>query len=808
MVRKKILSSKPLDSKEEAFVPNEAELLQEHAIIPLKNVVLLPKSIAPLVVGRARSLKALEYALQKNKELCVVAQRDASQDDPSTRDLFTFGTKASILQILPMPKGMIKVLLEGICRTKIHSIWDEEGVWKARCTDCLENSSASSVQTQALWRNLKTIYKQYVGLQSQIPSSILGTIQEIDNVAQGVDMVASHSSLPFQDRQLLLETLDLEERILTLSALFEREIDILKTQERIKSRVQMQVEKSQREYYLNEQIKAINKELGRDDQAQDLVVLRNQVEAARLPEAVLQKVERELRRLEQMQPLSAEAAVSKNYVEWIISLPWHATSKDRISLAQAQKILDRDHYGLIKVKERILEFVAAKKYNPALSKAPIICLVGPPGVGKTSLAQSIADSLGREFLRISLGGIRDESEIRGHRRTYIGSLPGRIIQGMSTIKTKNPVILLDEIDKMSHDFYGDPAAALLEVLDPEQNKKFTDNFLEVGYDLSHVMFVTTANASDSIPYPLFDRMEVIYLSGYTDNEKLQIAQKFLIPKTFKEYGVSTEQCKIPKTVIELIISQYTREAGVRQLERLISKLVRKIIQQLLTKTMAKKGDTLTGPLTVTISNCKDWLGVPPIKKKLLTDSPKMTGCATGLAWTELGGDVLEIETTIIPGKGELTLTGQLGEVMRESAQAALSYIKSQSSMLKLKKNFFSAHDIHVHIPEGATPKDGPSAGITICTALLSAITNTPVKNQLAMTGEITLRGRVLPVGGLKEKLLAAQQYEMKTILVPHENKDEVEKIETEIKTLPSIHFVRSMEEVLDHVFNKNPLAQM
>lgn len=779
-------------------------LARELPVLPLKNVVLLPHSIVPLVVGRVRSIQAVEAALSGEREICVVAQKDQTVDNPGITDFYSIGTRAVILQVMPISKGNLKVLVEGISRVELEPIEIVDSHLRAECRELISLTSAEDVEVKALWRQVKTSYKAYVHTSEQVPATVLATIETIDDIGDAADTMIVHSGIDFAERQMLLESVDLVARLSRMYTIFEREREIIKTEARIRDRVQNQVEKNQREYYLSEQIKAINKELGRDDQVEDVAQLRAQAKKAKLPTAVMQKVERELRRLEQMPVFSAEGTVSRNYVDWILQLPWHQVSADSVSLEEATAILDRDHFGLKKVKERVLEFIAAKKFNPDLSRSPIICLVGPPGVGKTSLARSIANSLGREFVRISLGGTRDEADIRGHRRTYIGSLPGKIIQAMGTIKTVNPVILLDEIDKMSHDLNGDPSAALLEVLDPEQNKNFSDNFLEVGYDLSRVMFVTTANMIDGIPYPLFDRMEIINLSGYTDTEKLQIAEQFLIPKLFKEYGLTPARCKIPRAVIELIIAEYTREAGVRQLERTLGKLTRKAIQELLkaepTKTRGRKP-----AFVVSLDFCRTWLGIPTFKKRPLVQGTRI-GRATGLAWTELGGDVLEIETAVVPGKGELTLTGQLGDVMRESAQAALSYVRSQSTKLGLKKNFFSSHDIHVHVPEGATPKDGPSAGITICTAMVSALTNTPVKADIAMTGEITLRGRVLAIGGLKEKLIAAHQYDVKMVLVPSENKEELATIRDEVQNPVSVNFVQSIDEVFKHAFHKNPFV--
>lgn len=785
-------------------------LTRELPVLPLKNMVLLPHSIVPLVVGRVRSIQAVEAALRSGRELCIVAQKDQSMDNPGPADLHRVGTCAIILQIMPMAKGNLKVLVEGISRVELEPLEIVDSHLRAECRELISLRSADDIEVKALWRQVKASYKSYASVSEQVPATVLATIEGTEDVGDAADTMIVHSGIDFKERQLLLEAVDLVARLSKMHTIFERERDIIKTQARIRDNVQNQVEKNQREYYLSEQIKAINKELGRDDQLEDVSQLREQTKKAKLPADVMKKVERELRRLEQMPVFSAEATVCKNYIEWVLALPWHEVSKDTVSLEEATQILDRDHFGLKKVKERVLEFIAAKKFNPELSRSPIVCLVGPPGVGKTSLARSIATALGREFVRISLGGTRDESEVRGHRRTYVGSLPGKIIQGMGSIKTINPVVLLDEIDKMSHDLHGDPASALLEVLDPEQNKAFVDNFLEVGYDLSQAMFITTANMVDGIPYPLFDRMEVINLSGYTDPEKLQIAEKFLLPKLFKEYGVSPARCKIPRDVIELITLEYTREAGVRQLERTLAKLTRKVIQELLktpetVKSTTPKTRGRKPGFVVTLDLCRTWLGVPAFKKRPLAEGTRI-GRATGLAWTELGGDVLEVETAVVPGKGELTLTGQLGDVMRESAQAALSYVRSQSTKLGLKKNFFASHDIHVHVPEGATPKDGPSAGITICTALVSALTNTPVKSEIAMTGEITLRGRVLAIGGLKEKLIAAHQYDVKMVLVPSENQEELVSIRDEIQNPLAINFVQTIDEVFKHAFHKNPFV--
>lgn len=769
-------------------------------LLPLKNVIILPKSILPIIVGRKISIDAVEEALRQNKILFITTQKDASVEEPTIEDLYPYGTKATILQVMRMPNGALKILVEGLGRAKIKEAISSDSFLRVTCQDLPTTSLEHSVEIEALWRHLKGLYLRYVKLNEKVPADLMAmakTVEDMDTIA---DTLAVHINLSFNDRLEILKTADLRERLEKLSAFLTKEIEILEAEHRIRSQVQTQVEKNQREYYLTEQIKAIQKELGRDDQHQEIGSLREKAKKIKLTKEARDKIEKELRRLEQMPSLSSEAVVSRHYVDWLLSLPWSEESKDTISLSQAEKILSKNHAGLDKAKERIIEFLAAKKFSKSIKRSPIICLVGPPGVGKTSLTKSIAESLGREFVRISLGGIRDEAEIRGHRRTYIGALPGKILQAMRKAKTVNPVILLDEIDKMSRDIHGDPASALLEVLDPEQNKAFVDHFLEVGYDLSKVIFIATANTLDGIPYPLFDRMEIIPLSGYTEDEKLEIAKTFLIPKNLEEHNLTAEQIHISDEIIRKIIMHYTREAGVRQLERVIAKLMRKTIQVLLK-------DKLTKSITVNDKLIQEWLGHPKFKKTSLTQDKDRTGLATGLAWTEVGGDMLEIEVSIIPGKGNLTLTGQLGEVMQESAQAALSYIRSRADSLGLKHSFTATKDIHIHIPEGATPKDGPSAGITMCTALVSALTKNPTRPDVAMTGEITLRGRVLAVGGLKEKLLAAKQHGFKNVIVPKENMDDIEDITASAKEGLRIHFVDHMDEVLTQALAKNPFKK-
>ena len=773
------------------------------ALLPLKNVVILPKSIIPIIVGRTSSIAAVEHSLRQNKSLFITAQKHPDVEHPAQDDVFTYGTRSTILQVMRMPKGTLKILVEGICRSKITYAEPMGEFLVVDCQDLETTGLDMSVELEAVWRQLKTFYAHYAQLNTKVPADLMAnakTAEDMDNIA---DTLAVHINLSFDERQEILEIANLQERMIKLCSFIQREIDILETEERIRGRIQTQVEKNQREYYLTEQIKAIQKELGREDSHTEIAQIRSRIKTLGLTPEALEKVEKELKRLEQMPPMSSEAVVSRHYIEWAISLPWTTTSTDTISLEQAEEILNKKHAGLHKAKERIIEFLAAKKFSSSFERSPIICLIGPPGVGKTSLAHSIADSLGREFVRISLGGVKDEAEIRGHRRTYIGALPGKIIQAMRKAKTLNPVILLDEIDKMSSDFHGDPAAALLEVLDPEQNRTFVDHFLELEYDLSKVMFITTANHLEGIPYPLFDRMERIILSGYTEDEKVEIAQSFLMPKNLKEYGLKTRQFKLPVDILKQLVSQYTKEAGVRQLERLLTKLMRKVIQVLL-KDSKKKTVTITQELV------REWLGYPRFKRTTLTLSENRVGLATGLAWTEVGGDVLEIEVSVLPGKGGLTLTGQLGDVMQESAHAALSYIRSRAEALGLKESFYANKDIHIHIPEGATPKDGPSAGITICTALVSALTKNPSKPTVAMTGEITLRGRVLAVGGLKEKILAARQHGIKTVLAPAENKDDITEILKEISTQEqpsdqlSIIYVNNADEVLSLALANDP----
>lgn len=790
--------------KEKTTKPRKKKITPEAGclpLLPLKNIAMLPKSILPVIVGRDISVKAVEHALKTDRMLFVSAQKNASTENPQQDDLFAHGTRAIILQVMRAPNGPLKILVEGLCRAQAITFENHEnGFIQVQCQDILTPTVKNDTAFEASWRGVVQLYTNYSALNEKAPSDIIADIKTVHDIDHMIDTIAVHiENITLEERQAILELADLPERILKLCYLLEKEIDILQTEHRIRGQVQTQVDKNQREYYLHEQMKAIQKELGREDQSEEIGEIRQKIKNAGLSKEAQQKVESELKRLEQMPPLSSEAAVSRNYIDWIISLPWQNTSHDTIDIVEAEKILDKNHAGLKKAKERIVEFIAAKKFSKNLHRSPVICLVGPPGVGKTSLARSIAESMGREFIRISLGGVRDEAEIRGHRRTYIGALPGKIIQAMKKASVLNPVILLDEIDKISRDLHGDPAAALLEVLDSEQNKNFTDHFLDVGYDLSQVMFIATANMMDQIPYPLYDRLEIINLSGYSEYEKLAITNQFLIPKNLKEYNLTKKQFIISDETILSIIDEYTKEAGVRQLERVIAKLMRKTIQLIL-KNEKIKSHTITKEIVL------EWLGTSANKKTSMSQKKERIGLATGLAWTEVGGDVLEIETSILTGKGGLTLTGQLGEVMQESAQAAMSYIRSRAKDLGLKPSFYSSNDIHLHIPEGATPKDGPSAGITICTALVSALTNSPTKHKLAMTGEITLQGRILSIGGLKEKILAAKQHGCPTIIIPQENYDDLQDIKKEMSLENlDIRYATNMDEVLKIAFEKSPL---
>lgn len=769
-------------------------------VLPLKNIVALPKSIIPVVVGRELSIKAVDAAMRGNKEIFVTAQKSLDVENPKIDDVHHYGTRAIILQVARMPNGTLKILIEGIARSRIIEVRENEEFLEVLAQDLNPFSLEQNSENQALWRNLYDLFKEYVHLSEKVSVDVLGLFHGLEDIDYLTDTVAVQMHLSIDERQKLLETIDLKDRAIKLCVLLQKEIEILKAEKNIRKRIQSQVEKHQKDYYLNEQMRAIQRELGRDDYQQEINELRKRAKKLKLSTEALEKVEAELHRLEQMQPTSPEAAVSRNYVDWILSVPWQTVNKDSIGMDEAEKILNSSHAGMKKAKERIVEFLAAKKFaKENLKRSPIICFTGPPGVGKTSLGQSVAEALGRPLVRISLGGVRDEAEIRGHRRTYIGAMPGKIIQAMKKAKVVNPVMLLDEVDKMAMDFRGDPASALLEVLDPEQNKSFSDHFLEIEYDLSKVMFITTANVVDNIPYPLLDRMEIISLSGYTDQEKSEIARKFLLPKLLSEHALVESHIDLPEPVLQKVIDEYTKEAGVRQLERVLAKLLRKSILTLLKSKNIKN-------VLITQEKLEEWLGAPIFRR----DERKFdqtVGVATGLAWTEVGGDVLDVEVTVMKGKGALTLTGQLGEVMQESAQAAMSYIRSRAKYFGLKENFYSDVDVHVHVPEGAIPKDGPSAGITMAVALTSALTQSPVHRAVAMTGEVTLRGRVLQIGGLKEKLLAATRFGITKAIVPKSNAKDVKEFENELDPGLKIVYVENMDEVLTEAFASKPFLK-
>ncbi len=758
----------------------------ELPVLPLRDVVVYPHMVIPLFVGREKSIRCLETAMEQDKQIILVAQRDAELDDPSIDDIFEVGTVASILQLLKLPDGTVKVLVEGGQRARIEKYTSETPFFVATA-QYLESEPMAEKEEEVLVRSAVGQFEGYIKLNKKIPPEVLTSLSGIDEAPRLADTMAAHMPLKLEDKQSVLEMIDVAARLEYLMAMMESEIDILQVEKRIRSRVKKQMEKSQREYYLNEQMKAIQKELGDIDESHDeFEILAKKIEEAKMPEEAKDKAIAELNKLKMMSPMSAEATVVRSYVDWMISVPWYQRSKIKRDLAKAQDVLDTDHFGLEKVKERILEYLAVQSRVKQL-KGPILCLVGPPGVGKTSLGQSIAKATGREYIRVALGGVRDEAEIRGHRRTYIGSMPGKVIQKMSKVGVKNPLFLLDEIDKMSSDMRGDPASALLEVLDPEQNSSFSDHYLEVDYDLSDVMFVATSN-SMNIPGPLLDRMEVIRLSGYTEDEKLNIAKQHLLQKQIERNGLKPKEVTVHDSAIIGIIRYYTREAGVRALERELSKICRKVVKQILLDKSVKH-------VEVTQDNLKSFLGVQRCDYGK-AESNNQIGQVTGLAWTEVGGDLLTIEATSVPGKGKLTYTGSLGDVMQESIKAAMTVVRARAEQLGINPDFYEKRDIHVHVPEGATPKDGPSAGAAMCTALVSSLTGNPVRADVAMTGEITLRGEVLPIGGLKEKLLAAHRGGIKVVLIPKENERDLEEIPANVVADLKIYPVRWVDEVL------------
>ena len=764
-----------------------------YPVLPLRDIVVFPHMIVPLFVGREKSIRALEEVMKNDALILLATQKNASDDDPNPDSIYEVGTLASVLQLLKLPDGTVKVLVEGLERARVQKYSDRAEYYEATAI-ALADTDASSVEAEALARSVVSDFESYVKLNKKISAEVVGVVQAITDFAKLSDQVAQHLAVKIADRQGILETLSVTQRLEKVLGLMESEISVLQVEKRIRSRVKRQMEKTQREYYLNEQMKAIQKELGDDEGRDELADLEEKIAKTKLSKEAREKAQHELKKLRQMSPMSAEATVVRNYIDWMVNVPWKKRTKLKHDLALAEQVLEEDHYGLEKVKERILEYLAVQQ-RVTKSKGPVLCLVGPPGVGKTSLGRSIARATNRKFVRMSLGGVRDEAEIRGHRRTYIGSLPGRIVQNLAKIETRNPLFLLDEIDKMSMDFRGDPASALLEVLDPEQNHTFNDHYLEVDYDLSEIMFIATAN-SLNIPGPLLDRMEVIRIPGYTEDEKLNIAMRYLVPKQVKANGLQEEEIVLTESAVRDIIRYYTREAGVRNLERDLAKVCRKVVKEVLLKPTDKK-------VTITQRNLEKYLGVHRFRYGRAEDHDQV-GQVTGLAWTEVGGDLLTIEAAVVPGKGKLTITGQLGEVMQESVQAAMTVVRSRAGVLGIEQEFYQKHDIHIHVPEGAIPKDGPSAGVGMCTALVSALTNIPVRANVAMTGEITLRGEVLPIGGLKEKLLAAHRGGITVVLIPEENMRDLADIPKNIKQHLDIRSVKWIDEVLQVALQRMP----
>ena len=784
-------------------MPNDTippDSLSAVPLLPLRDVVVFPHMVIPLFVGRPKSIKALDVAMDAGKHILLVAQKQAAKDDPAADDLYAIGSIATVLQMLKLPDGTVKVLVEGTQRARILGV-DERGEFMAARVEAMAGEPGAAHEVEAMRRALLTHFDQYVKLNKKIPPEILTSMSAIDDGGRLADAIAAHLPLKLEQKQQILEMSDVGKRLEHLLGLLEGEVDILQVEKRIRGRVKRQMEKSQREYYLNEQVKAIQKELGEGDESADLEEIEKKVKTAKMSKEAEGKALAELKKLKMMSPMSAEATVVRNYVDTLLALPWRKKTKISKDLANAVKVLDADHYGLEKVKERIVEYLAVQQRVDRL-KGPILCLVGPPGVGKTSLGQSLARATGRKFVRMSLGGVRDEAEIRGHRRTYIGSMPGKILQNMSKVAVRNPLFLLDEVDKMGQDFRGDPSSALLEVLDPEQNNTFVDHYVEVEYDLSDVMFVATANTMN-IPAPLLDRMEVIRLSGYTEDEKIAIARQYLLPKQMKSNGLKPEELHVAESALRDIVRYYTRESGVRNLERDISKICRKVVKALLLKQSEGKTRRARGPVEVNSKNLDKYLGVRRFNYGM-AEKRNQIGQVTGLAWTEVGGDLLTIEAVSLPGKGKTTSTGKLGDVMNESIAAALSVVRHRSKQLGIASDFYTKTDLHIHLPEGATPKDGPSAGAAIVTAMVSVLTGIPVRSDVAMTGEITLRGEVLPIGGLKEKLLAAGRGGIRTVLVPEENVKDLVEIPDEIKNRLELVPVRWIEQVLEHTLEHLP----
>jgi ATP-dependent Lon protease len=757
-------------------------------LLPLRDIIVFPHMVVPLFVGRQKSIAALEAAMAGDHAILLAAQKDAKTNDPTREDIHEVGTLGQVVQLLRLPDGTVKVLVEGKRRARITSFTAEENYFSVH-VEPIEESVAAGAEMEALVRSVNSTFEAYVRANKKIPPEMVMTVASIEDPSRLGDTVVSHLTVKLEDKQDLLETFDIGERLEKVLGFMRSEMEILEVEKRIRSRVKKQMEKTQKEYYLNEQMRAIQKELGEKDEFKnEIQELEERLAKLQMPDDAREKAEKEIKKLKMMSPMSAEATVVRNYIDWMLALPWGEYTEDRIDIAAARKVLDEDHYGLDKVKERILEYLAVTKLVGSI-KGPILCLVGPPGVGKTSLGRSIARSTGREFVRISLGGVRDEAEIRGHRRTYIGALPGKIIQGLKKAGKGNPVFLLDEIDKMSTDFRGDPASAMLEVLDPEQNATFNDHYLDVDYDLSKVMFVTTANTLDRIPRPLQDRMEIIRIPGYTELEKLNIAKNFLVPKQRETNGLDDKQVIFADAALLAVIRHYTKEAGVRNLEREVAAICRKVAVKVAATENPK-------PVVVSARQVEKYLG--PTKFRYgRAEEDSMVGIVTGLAWTEMGGELLNTEVTVLPGKGKLTVTGQLGDVMKESAEAAMSYVRSRAQELGFRTDFYQGIDVHLHVPEGAIPKDGPSAGITMATSLVSALTRMPVRHDTAMTGEITLRGRVLPIGGLKEKLMAAHRAGIKRVIIPAENAKDIQDLPPSVLRALTIRTVDHMDEVLD-----------
>ncbi|MCB1866108.1 MAG: endopeptidase La [Chromatiales bacterium] len=766
------------------------EVSDELPVLPLRDVVVYPHMVIPLFVGRDRSIRALDEAMRSNKQILLLAQRGAEIDDPGTDDLYSIGTRATVLQLLKLPDGTVKVLVEGVERAGVIEYIHADDYFSARVAAIQDDDAEQgSTETDALTRSALGVFEQYVKLNKKVPPDVLSSLAGIEDPSRLADTLAAHMALKLDQKQAVLEMHGVRARLEHLIGLMESENDIFQVEKRIRGRVKKQMEKNQREYYLNEQMKAIQKELGDlEDAPNEIDDLEKRIAAAGMSKEALGKANSELRKLKLMSPMSAEATVVRNYIDWLLSVPWKKRTRVKLDLSKAEAVLEEDHYGLEKVKERIVEYLAVQQRVRKL-KGPILCLVGPPGVGKTSLGQSIARATGRSYVRMALGGVRDEAEIRGHRRTYIGSMPGKIMQNLAKIGTRNPLFLLDEIDKMSMDFRGDPSSALLEVLDPEQNHTFNDHYLEVDFDLSDVMFVATANTLN-IPAPLRDRMEIIHLSGYTEDEKVNIAQRYLLPKQMRNNGLKDDELHVSEAVIRDVIRHYTREAGVRNLERELSKICRKVVKEILLDSRKTKRRT------VSEKSLEQYLGVKRFRYGRAEEQDRV-GQVVGLAWTENGGELLNLEAAVMPGKGKLSFTGSLGEVMQESIQAAMTVVRSRSAALGLRPDFHQVNDIHIHVPEGATPKDGPSAGVGMCTAMVSALTGIAVRADVAMTGEITLRGEVLPIGGLKEKLLAAHRGGIKIVLIPHENERDLIDIPKNVRQNLDIRAVRWIDDVLE-----------